>query len=217
MRAIAAGGWHSVALSVTGDVYGWGWNKHGQLGGSRGEGQGAGGLVPFPRLLRVPGEEEEEDDIVFDQLGAGTSYTAALSSSSSFNFSSSSSSFSEVNGKEEGKEQKQQQQQHSKQKERRSLYVWGRLGLGEATEGRKKEKSIGSQDGGGGGGAAAAAAGILEEMKGEVKMVCGAYHLLLLERGGGGGVECTGQYGKAEVSNDCGITDKSDGKRLHEL
>jgi len=213
MQAIAAGGWHSVALSVTGDVYGWGWNKHGQLGGSRGEGQGVGGLVPLPRLLRVPGEEEEEDDVVLDQLGAGTSYTAALSSSSS------SSSFSEVNGMDEGKEQKQQQQQqHSKQKERRSLHVWGRLGVGEPTEGRQEEKSIGSQDGGGGGAAAAAAAGILEDMKGEVKMVCGAYHLLLLERGGGGGgVECTGQYGKAEVSNVCGTTDKIDGNRLYEF
>jgi len=29
---ISAGGWHSVALSNTGDVYSWGWNQSGQLG-----------------------------------------------------------------------------------------------------------------------------------------------------------------------------------------
>ncbi|KAI1722982.1 regulator of chromosome condensation (RCC1) repeat domain-containing protein [Ditylenchus destructor] len=29
---IAAGGWHSCALTDDGDVYGWGWNKCGQLG-----------------------------------------------------------------------------------------------------------------------------------------------------------------------------------------
>ena len=30
--AVAAGGRHSLALSSTGAVYGWGWNYHGQLG-----------------------------------------------------------------------------------------------------------------------------------------------------------------------------------------
>uniref|UniRef100_A0A3Q0KHT7 Regulator of chromosome condensation-related n=1 Tax=Schistosoma mansoni TaxID=6183 RepID=A0A3Q0KHT7_SCHMA len=29
---IAAGNWHSVCLTDTGDVYTWGWNEHGQLG-----------------------------------------------------------------------------------------------------------------------------------------------------------------------------------------
>ncbi len=29
---IAAGGWHSCALSESGDVYVWGWNESGQLG-----------------------------------------------------------------------------------------------------------------------------------------------------------------------------------------
>ena len=29
---IAAGGWHSCALSESGDVYIWGWNESGQLG-----------------------------------------------------------------------------------------------------------------------------------------------------------------------------------------
>lgn len=29
---IAAGGWHSCALSIEGDLYIWGWNGNGQLG-----------------------------------------------------------------------------------------------------------------------------------------------------------------------------------------
>jgi len=46
-----------VASSVTGDIYGWGWNKHGQLGGGA-EGGGGGGGVEVEgrreaRLLEV--------------------------------------------------------------------------------------------------------------------------------------------------------------------
>lgn len=32
ISAIAAGGWHSCALSEQGDLYTWGWNCNGQLG-----------------------------------------------------------------------------------------------------------------------------------------------------------------------------------------
>ena len=32
IKHIAAGGWHSLALSNIGDIYAWGWNNHGQLG-----------------------------------------------------------------------------------------------------------------------------------------------------------------------------------------
>ena len=45
--AIACGGWHSCALATTGDVYVWGWNKHGQLGA----GIDKVTLSPLPRLL----------------------------------------------------------------------------------------------------------------------------------------------------------------------
>ncbi|ELR56810.1 RCC1 domain-containing protein 1, partial [Bos mutus] len=31
MAEVAAGGWHSVCLSETGDIYIWGWNESGQL------------------------------------------------------------------------------------------------------------------------------------------------------------------------------------------
>lgn len=32
ISAIAAGGWHSCAVSEEGDLYTWGWNSNGQLG-----------------------------------------------------------------------------------------------------------------------------------------------------------------------------------------
>lgn len=32
IKSIAAGGWHSLALAESGDVYVWGWNESGQLG-----------------------------------------------------------------------------------------------------------------------------------------------------------------------------------------
>ena len=32
IKQVAAGGWHSLALSDIGDIYAWGWNNHGQLG-----------------------------------------------------------------------------------------------------------------------------------------------------------------------------------------
>ena len=32
LKQVAAGGWHSLALSSIGDIYAWGWNNHGQLG-----------------------------------------------------------------------------------------------------------------------------------------------------------------------------------------
>lgn len=32
IKKVVAGGWHSCAISTTGDVYSWGWNSNGQLG-----------------------------------------------------------------------------------------------------------------------------------------------------------------------------------------
>jgi len=34
---IAAGGWHSAAVTECGDLYTWGWNQSGQLGFPMGE------------------------------------------------------------------------------------------------------------------------------------------------------------------------------------
>ncbi|XP_035868240.1 RCC1 domain-containing protein 1 isoform X2 [Phyllostomus discolor] len=84
MAEVAAGGWHSVCVSETGDVYTWGWNESGQLAlptrslaedretvtGERLSGHGPGvtgttgdeggapasciALQPFPALLDLP-------------------------------------------------------------------------------------------------------------------------------------------------------------------
>lgn len=75
-----------MALSISGDAYGWGWGKEGQLGGDVYEGSA---LVSVPRLLlpRSVSEkedekmDEEEEDVVMTQIGAGACYTAAYSSS----------------------------------------------------------------------------------------------------------------------------------------
>jgi hypothetical protein len=55
--AIACGGWHSAALTTTGDLYAWGWSKHGQLGE-------AGNLSPAPRLMTHPALDGADDVLV---------------------------------------------------------------------------------------------------------------------------------------------------------
>ncbi len=72
MVAVACGAWHSLALSRTGNAYGWGWNRHGQLGGGA-AGAEAATLVPAPRLLRLPGGGNgtaEEEDVEIEQVSA---------------------------------------------------------------------------------------------------------------------------------------------------
>ena len=47
--SVSCGARHSVVLSDTGEVYGWGWNGYGQLGGKRNE-----LVVTFPRRISLP-------------------------------------------------------------------------------------------------------------------------------------------------------------------
>ncbi|CAN0106278.1 unnamed protein product [Lampetra planeri] len=92
MVGVAAGGWHSVALSRGGDVYTWGWNEAGQLGlpskpdeerepqdashGEKGESQKTGtqyiSIQAFPALLDFPGDDE------ISAVAAGSRHTVAL-------------------------------------------------------------------------------------------------------------------------------------------
>lgn len=69
MRSIAAGGWHSLALSNQGDVYVWGWNESGQLGLAKAKVQ----IQAVPIVLDV-----SEDDS-FQVVSAGSRHSMAIS------------------------------------------------------------------------------------------------------------------------------------------
>ena len=68
-KSIAAGGWHSLALSETGDVYVWGWNESSQLGFSRERET----LKAIPTLLEI------SDDDAFTTISAGSRHSMAIS------------------------------------------------------------------------------------------------------------------------------------------
>lgn len=69
VKSIAAGGWHSMALTSQGDVYVWGWNESGQLG--------------FPKetitMKALPIPLEISDDDHFIAISAGSRHSMALS------------------------------------------------------------------------------------------------------------------------------------------
>lgn len=69
VKAIAAGGWHSIALSREGDVYVWGWNESGQLGYSRD--------TISMKALPLPLEISEDD--CFMAISAGSRHSMAVS------------------------------------------------------------------------------------------------------------------------------------------
>ena len=69
LKDIACGHWHSMALSSIGDVYSWGWNKHGQLGHSEDV-----ATVPVPTLV-----EFESEDVNIVSVGCGSKHSVALS------------------------------------------------------------------------------------------------------------------------------------------
>ncbi|KAI2807414.1 RCC1 domain-containing protein 1 [Blomia tropicalis] len=68
-RSIAAGGWHSLALSETGDVYAWGWNESGQLGLSKDK--------VTMKATPIPLEISEDDS--FMMISAGSRHSMAVS------------------------------------------------------------------------------------------------------------------------------------------
>jgi len=69
IKLIAAGGWHSMALTDDGDVYVWGWNNHGQLGVSSKEHP----TVDMPLPLDI--------DFNVVKITAGTRHSLLLSAS----------------------------------------------------------------------------------------------------------------------------------------
>ncbi|KAJ3643981.1 hypothetical protein Zmor_026660 [Zophobas morio] len=73
IKAVDAGGWHSVALSGEGDLYVWGWNGHGQLGLSDREdsGEDVVSVLATPQVL----------DLSFNlaKVSCGSKHTVVLS------------------------------------------------------------------------------------------------------------------------------------------
>ncbi|XP_039448765.1 RCC1 domain-containing protein 1 [Culex pipiens pallens] len=66
---IAAGGWHSVAVSAFGDAYCWGWNSRGQLGLPAGKGS----VQSVPQLVDIEGDDGEEVSLEKVYCGSGHS------------------------------------------------------------------------------------------------------------------------------------------------
>ena len=71
MTMVACGSWHSLALSIYGDVYSWGWNEHGQLGHSAGP--QAPSTIPLPTLIENP-----DNSVNFAAISCGARHSAAV-------------------------------------------------------------------------------------------------------------------------------------------
>lgn len=70
MSKIAAGGWHSCAVSATGDLYTWGWNRNGQL------------AVPMEKDISVFATPQlinfQNDDYSVSKVACGSNHTVVL-------------------------------------------------------------------------------------------------------------------------------------------
>ena len=67
---VAAGGWHSMAIAETGDLYAFGWNESGQLGFSKSQ-------LP---LTATPLLVEACDDVNWSVVSCGSSHTMEVTS-----------------------------------------------------------------------------------------------------------------------------------------
>ena len=79
---VTAGGWHSCALTVEGDVYFWGWNESGQLGLDPLE---VGSVITEPTLFNLSqnGQTRATDDVsspfvYFMQVELGSRHSVLL-------------------------------------------------------------------------------------------------------------------------------------------
>ena len=75
MKMVACGSWHSLALSIYGDVYSWGWNEHGQLGHSAGP--QAPSTISLPTLIENP-----DNNGNFNAISCGARHSAAVAEDS---------------------------------------------------------------------------------------------------------------------------------------
>uniref|UniRef100_C4QHH7 Uncharacterized protein n=1 Tax=Schistosoma mansoni TaxID=6183 RepID=C4QHH7_SCHMA len=81
---IAAGNWHSVCLTDTGDVYTWGWNEHGQLGHrSLSISNKSDSITEKERkscvsVLDLPAPVDFPDNLLISQIACGGCHTVCL-------------------------------------------------------------------------------------------------------------------------------------------
>lgn len=76
---IAAGGWHSAAITICGDVYTWGWNNFGQLGFPTNKNTEHGSsdtcsLLAVPKCVNYP----DHDNVDVKEVSCGTQHTLIL-------------------------------------------------------------------------------------------------------------------------------------------
>lgn len=77
---IAAGGWHSAAVSSFGDLYCWGWNSKGQLG-LMDEKQVRGTVFALPQVIEVSEQEDDQSqEISIENVHCGNCHTVVISS-----------------------------------------------------------------------------------------------------------------------------------------
>lgn len=88
---IAVGGWHSAAISEFGDLYVWGWNKHGQLGIPV---RHKRSIYLLPELIDIY-EAGSEDPSEINLVSCGTSHTIILTKAGKL-FGTGSTKFSQL-------------------------------------------------------------------------------------------------------------------------
>ncbi|XP_062565978.1 E3 ubiquitin-protein ligase HERC2 [Armigeres subalbatus] len=78
---VAAGGWHSAAISAFGDVYCWGWNSKGQLG-LVDEKRLKGAVFALPQVIEFTEQDENQlaQDVSFEKVHCGSGHTVVVSS-----------------------------------------------------------------------------------------------------------------------------------------
>jgi len=72
---VSAGGWHSLAMADTGDLYGWGWNESGQVGVAVDDDSSIPPqMVSLPQLVETPLED------TFVSMATGSRHSISVSS-----------------------------------------------------------------------------------------------------------------------------------------
>lgn len=78
---VVAGGWHSLALSDSGDIYGWGWNESGQIGSCLDDTNQENKVVTkenIPKLIFTPSLLDTPLEVSFSNIFAGTRHSVSL-------------------------------------------------------------------------------------------------------------------------------------------